>query len=325
MPSNRRRKNVFRHLQRLSVLVAASVAIVSAQQPAPFVSRSTLVVVPAVVLDNKGQAIGSLLQDDFEIFEDGQKVEISTFVPADDAQAAGREDGRFIVMLLDDMRIAPERVWKVKDIAKNFANRMGPKDVVSVIKTNGGKATTTTSKAEVLSMIDRFSVHPMAGEQSLERDSDHAMQTIGELANQLAVARHRRKVLVIIGSAMLFSPQTPDWPSSTQPVGEYSPFWFNAIRETSRNNISVYVMDPVGLVNNGGERYDAAKSFAAETGGEAMVNTNDINKAVGRIWQDAGSYYLLGYVPSLDDGKPHKIEVKVKRAGAQVRARRSRG
>jgi hypothetical protein len=125
---------------------------------------------------------------------------------------------------------------------------------------------------------------------------------------------------------MLFSPQTPDWPADrpTTPVGEYTPFWFDAIRNTSRNNISVYVMDPEGHTG-GGERYDAARSFAAETGGEAMVNTNDVNRAVGRIWQDAGSYYLLGYAPSLDDGKPHRIDVKVKRAGVQVRARRSRG
>jgi VWFA-related protein len=311
---------------RALALAALAITTLSAQQPAPFVSRSTLVVVPATVLDKKGVAIGGLLQEDFEVFEDGKPVVVTTFVPANDPVAAGSESGRFIVIVLDDMRIEAERVWKVKDIAKQFASLMTPRDIVSVIKMNGGKATTSNSKSEVMAAIDKFSIHAMAGERELQLDSIHALDTIGDLADQLSKATHRRKVMVVISNPRVFSPVLPDWPSLTDPVPEYPPEWQHAIRETSRNNVSVYVMDPQGMPGGFiGDRYDAARSFAAETGGEALVNTNNVKKVVDRIWQDAGSYYLLGYAPTLDDGKAHRIEVKVKRPDVQIRARRSRG
>jgi len=65
------------------------------------------------------------------------------------------------------------------------------------------------------------------------------------------------------------------------------------------------------------------KQVATDTGGKVFINQNDLDHSVALSVQDGASYYLLGYSPETKaDGKFHKIEVKVNRPGATVRARR---
>lgn len=68
---------------------------------------------------------------------------------------------------------------------------------------------------------------------------------------------------------------------------------------------------------------DFLRTMSAETGGFAIVNESDLDKAFARIIQDNSSYYLLGYHPTNDrrDGKYRRVQVKVKRPGLQVRSR----
>ena len=64
--------------------------------------------------------------------------------------------------------------------------------------------------------------------------------------------------------------------------------------------------------------------MAEETGGEAILNKNDVLGALKNIEKDYTSYYSIGY-RSLRSGldRPHKVEVKLKKKGLTVRARRS--
>lgn len=69
---------------------------------------------------------------------------------------------------------------------------------------------------------------------------------------------------------------------------------------------------------------DSLRVLAEETGGFAVVNQNDFATAFERLVADNSSYYVLAYYPptSKRDGKFHRIEVRVKRPGLRVRARR---
>ena len=64
--------------------------------------------------------------------------------------------------------------------------------------------------------------------------------------------------------------------------------------------------------------------LAEDTGGFLIRDTNDLKSGFRRIDADMRFYYSLGYEPvSQDyDGRFRKVEVKVKRAGAKVRARK---
>jgi hypothetical protein len=65
--------------------------------------------------------------------------------------------------------------------------------------------------------------------------------------------------------------------------------------------------------------------MAAATGGEVFLNTSDVTRPIDIVRRDTGNYYLLGYWPSASDKPLHAIDVKVKRRGMHVRARRVRG
>jgi VWFA-related protein len=71
-------------------------------------------------------------------------------------------------------------------------------------------------------------------------------------------------------------------------------------------------------------RHDHLRTLALETDGEAIIDTNYIEKALKRIADDLSSYYLFGYYSTNTklDGKYRSITVRVKRPGVRVRARR---
>jgi hypothetical protein len=67
---------------------------------------------------------------------------------------------------------------------------------------------------------------------------------------------------------------------------------------------------------------DAMRSLAADTGGLALFNRNDLDGALKQALEDSASYYRLGYEPqgSPRDGRFRKIEVRVSgRSGLRVR------
>jgi hypothetical protein len=67
-----------------------------------------------------------------------------------------------------------------------------------------------------------------------------------------------------------------------------------------------------------------AESLAADSGGFTVKNRNDLIGGFRQIAADTRNYYLLGYSPprGQPDGRFRKIQVKVRRPGVEVRARK---
>ena len=63
--------------------------------------------------------------------------------------------------------------------------------------------------------------------------------------------------------------------------------------------------------------------MAEQTGGIAVVNQNDFDKALKRIDAETSDYYMLGYYSSNPDPtkRSRKVEVKTGRADTSVWAR----
>jgi hypothetical protein len=96
------------------------------------------------------------------------------------------------------------------------------------------------------------------------------------------------------------------------------------LEAANRGNVTIHVIDPrpLGRAPLGGT--DALFRLYNETGGRAIINSNNPSGRLGGIITDASAYYLLGYTPlrTFADGKFHRIDVKVKRRGFRVTARR---
>jgi VWFA-related protein len=106
-------------------------------------------------------------------------------------------------------------------------------------------------------------------------------------------------------------------------------------RAANRANTTIYSIDPRGLVAGGDideqvdpreygefvrQTQDTLRVLAEETGGLAVVNMNDFDKALKRIDSETSDYYVLGYNSSNPDPLKRRrlIEVKVNRTGLDV-------
>src|SRR6476646_10061995 len=116
-------------------IVPAALAMVSApaaQQPPTFRSSINLVEVDALAVDRVGEVVPDLRQDEFEVLEDGKPQRIASFqfvnIPLPEAgeRAPSRREGddvfanddralgRLLVLVLDDLHIAPFRAGAVR-------------------------------------------------------------------------------------------------------------------------------------------------------------------------------------------------------------------
>lgn len=114
-----------------------------------------------------------------------------------------------------------------------------------------------------------------------------------------------------------------------------------AVRQAGRAGARFYTIDTRGL-NRGsdtltqsqaadsdvGVRFDTqadgTNSLAVDTGGMAIRNENNLDRALATVARDTGTYYVLGYRPlnGAADGRYRRVEVKVRGDGMIVRARR---
>jgi VWFA-related protein len=101
-------------------------------------------------------------------------------------------------------------------------------------------------------------------------------------------------------------------------------------REANRANATFYSIDPRGLVAGQDldeqvdptewethlrKTQDSLRVVAEQTGGIAIVNTNDFDKALKRIDAETSDYYVLGYYSSNPDPTQRRrlVEVRVKK------------
>ena len=106
-------------------------------------------------------------------------------------------------------------------------------------------------------------------------------------------------------------------------------------RAANRANTTFYTIDPRGLVGGSDidenldptqwaeylrKSIDSLRVLAEETGGYAVVNQNDFDKALKRIDAETSDYYVLGYTSTNADPtrRRRQIEVKVTRKDANV-------
>jgi VWFA-related protein len=110
-------------------------------------------------------------------------------------------------------------------------------------------------------------------------------------------------------------------------------------RAANRANTTIYTIDPRGLVagsdideqvdptewnNYVRKSQDSMRVLAEDTGGLAVVNQNDFDKALKQIDAASSDYYVLGYYSSNPDPtrRRRQVDVKVTRKGLSVNSRK---
>ena len=190
------------------------------------------------------------------------------------------------------------------------------------------------------------------------RESMSSSGTMSTLTNTVLGIKDLpgRKSVVLISEGFLITQHTDDLGRPAfHPDSRVRRALDQLLDQAMRTGTVIYALDPRGLQTGGLTSEDNAKSLgvtatsesgisrkrvlletqdtlaylAEETGGMAVLNTNDLARGLKRIGDDQRGYYVLGYTPPADTfatpGKTprqHAISVRVKRPGLKVRTRK---
>jgi VWFA-related protein len=290
-------------------------------------------------------------------------------------------DGRIYLFVLDDLHIDLTRGPRVKEALHRFFERnFGASDLAAVVFTGGrsqdGQEFTNNPRL-LLAAVDKFmgrklrsptlerldeynrqqsaglrnAGDPVNDPAAFERaqNARNMLQSLQKLSDFMAGLHGRRKALVLVSEGVDYDIYNLfDNNSAASTIVDATR---DAVAAATRGNVSIYAIDPRGLVTPGSDliessgvaadepnlglgiqsamnelrlSQDSLRELADETGGFAAVNRNNVDEAFDRIVADNSSYYVLGYVAANDkrDGRFRKIEVRVTRPGVTVRARR---
>ncbi len=173
------------------------------------------------------------------------------------------------------------------------------------------------------------------------------LDTLANAATWMSNIHGRRKAIVLVGEGIDYDITNP---FENQDASAIRDDLQDAIAAATRSNVTIYSVDPRGLTTSGEEgielggyaddpslrldmrglqdevrlSQDSLRSLSEQTGGFAVLNANDFRNGFDRIQRDNSTYYLLGYYSSNErrDGRYRKLEVRLKRPGLGVRARK---
>jgi VWFA-related protein len=255
-------------------------------------------------------------------------------------------DGRLYAIVMDDVNTSWDAVGSARGVGRYIIDSMGPSDVAAVIYPgNGGRSQDfTRDRDKLITAVERFDrrepdiipggrtdyrpgpgggdmpqrFSPVLSPSNCERRNPivPAFETI---VSRLATVRDKRKTIFFVspGAMMAFGSRE----ECAQSLADRMQKVFRAAQRANININSVSPSTYRGERANG--RRDMLEIMADDTGGHAVVNTDDILGGVDDLFEEASSYYLVGYQTSngAPDGKFRKIEVKVNHKDANARTR----
>ena len=182
------------------------------------------------VTDKNGKVVPGLSQDDFELFENGERQVISNFGfvsrtagGANLGAAAARSGSnatiskkpltaatvrRTIAVVVDDLNLSFGSIHLARKSLRKFVDeQMEPDDLVAIIRTRGGVGALqqfTSDKRILHAAIDRLRWNPSAGFDSLssvgQRDSDISERFTRESDN-VAGGKSKTQTTVLVGES----------------------------------------------------------------------------------------------------------------------------
>ncbi len=262
---------------------------------------SSLVPVPATVVDTRGVAVTNLKLEDFELQIDGQPNTIS--------EVSRAETPVRMAMLFDNSAsLSASREFEKHAAVQFFRNVLRPVDQAAVFSVS-----TDVVLAEPLTNDTRKLEFTIAGFGK----PDGGTSLFDAIIDAGAYLRPYggRRVIVIVSDG-----------ADTTSRADFD----TTVQHAMADDCQIYVVQ-TGLYENANLRALAAErrmqEFAAQTGGAVYISKSveDLDNAFAQIAADLAQQYILSYYPAPDkrDGRYHLIAVRVKtRPNARVRARK---
>jgi Ca-activated chloride channel family protein len=307
-------------------IVLGATALSAQQQPPTFRAGTGTVPVWATVTDGAGGFALDLTRDDFEVKDNGKVQAITQFTT--DAQPLS------VVLLLDGSSSMATVFRTVMEGAASFVLRMLPADRTAIASFSDRfqwRQPFTSNRDELLNhLADEFNIR-----MGIETRLWEAL-----LESVLVVGREpgRRVVVVLSDGKNWVAGGTgarrlgPPGPGPGRPQPTYAPSGASSVSPSSvltstiGRDTMVYAVAIWTREDNAQSAPSSAVMRVAEDTGGGFVElreSDDINAVFTEIARELHQQYVIGFTPQTLDGKTHKLEVRVRRPGMIVRARRS--
>ena len=279
-------------------------------------------------------------------------------------EALKPEDARRVIaVVVDDLRMSFESIYYARrGIGQFFDRQFQPGDLGMLVTTSGAGVSQLTYSPKVLKAASsrlRYSLWNMQAASALA-PIDGVIGFDGAEGNYLE-RTFAESAILRIADAINAVKKLPGRKSVVLVSEGFSVFgfgWDNAyirdmlqrlVDRSNRAGVVIYAVDPRGLVvtgltaadnvRGGGagiasaratalrESQDGLRFVTGETGGFAVVNSNDLAMGFGRIMADQKGYYLIGYQPEAgtlnvnSERKFRTLKIKVKPKGLKIRTR----
>ena len=285
----------------LATCLAAVVVVAQQPQTPVFRTGTEIVDLYVTVTDRNGRLVPNLLQEDFEILDEEVLQEIVLF--------ENEVRPITVVVMLDTSASMTPSLELLMAGAEQFIIRMLPDDV--------GKVGAFNDKIQILPETD-FIGDRDALIRALDRlqfgNPTRLYDAIGASVDALQGIGGRKVALIFT-----------DGEDTQHQIG-----WRDALDKARAEDVMIYTIGLESDYFNGlrqvRSRPDGRlKTFAEETGGGyfELMHTDELGPTFTRVAQELHSQYVVGFAPTLRDGKIHELEVRVKQRGMTARARKT--
>lgn len=320
------------------------------QQPQQaFKSGVQLLEVDARVFDREGRFVTDLMVEDFEILEKGavQKIQtmflvggpaVSASMPSASAAPILPRAAQTWIFIFDHRHLRPNGFHRAKGGVTTFmAERFRAGDLAGVIMNDKMVNNRISSvRSEFLDALQQVTAPADAVSRAQDQEDAARAGGEGEAGSNIRSALERHSVAetkraaratietldaLARGLAAMPGPKTIVLFSDGFALAELEGTIRTVVGRMNRAGGRIYAIDTRGLA---GGPTDTINSLAVDTGGRVIFNTNNIGHALDEVAADTNVYYVLGYQPAnlRHDGTYREIEVRVKRSGVTVRARK---
>jgi Ca-activated chloride channel family protein len=284
-------------VKKIPEVILLAIALVLPQD-ATFKAGTHTVAIYATVLDRDHRLVTNLTKDDFEVRDNGHPVALSVFSSDPEPITLG--------LMLDTSGSMEPNLPLVVGAASELVDRLEPADRARIGAFGTRTMLSPSFTADHAGLKTFLARLHAGGETPLWNAVDVMMVYLKDVPG-------RRVVLVF----------TDGYDTTTLGHG------FDAVRtRADHEEVMIYAIGCWGGRGSDDDRPDGnLKKIAELTGGGYVELTWAEAATLGptftRIADELHHQYVLGFVPATLDGKTHDLDVRVRRSGLTVRARKS--
>ncbi len=290
-----KRVEVQAQIKLVSGVVVRSNLVITKELAVYFEETTRLVLLSAIVRSRFNRPVEKLSKDDFRVFESNQPLEIATFdheeVPLD------------LVLMMDTSSSLRGAMDTLRGATTSFLEQLHERDRVALVS--------FSSKVDF--------VMDFTNDRKTMRKSIQAFEAYGETALFDTLLKSLEKVGQRDRGRRAIVLFTDGRDSVHEEPNKKARLFRKAISRAQNNEILIFTIGLGKRINE-----DALQAMAEETGGRYYHadGLGDLADRFDQVLSDLRNQYLLGVVPATSRRGFHPLEIKVKKMGTRVFARK---